>query len=192
MLKEDLDVFVWDDPNNDGDPIDVELLGQGTMRPTNVNDDVLQVVRLELPVEVSSRFFIGANINQPPFIFPPSRDLSQSSNGRAWIAAEPLAGPGRWDPRNIGAAILDEMDRIGFPSVFLLRAGNDEGGCDPCDMNCDEDVNALDIEFFIDLLFNGADPCCGDRGDEGSSGDVNLDGRIDAADIEGFINCLFA
>ncbi len=49
----------------------------------------------------------------------------------------------------------------------------------------------MDIEFFIDLLFNGTDPCCGNRGEVGSSGDVNGDGSIDAADIEGFINCLF-
>ena len=41
---------------------------------------------------------------------------------------------------------------------------------------------------FSDVL---RDPCCGDRGDIGSSGDVNLDGSIDAEDIEGFINCLF-
>ncbi len=26
-------------------------------------------------------------------------------------------------------------------------------GCDPCDMNCDGDINAFDIEPFLDLLF---------------------------------------
>ena len=57
--------------------------------------------------------------------------------------------------------------------------------CDPCDMNCDGTVDASDIEFFIDILFNGATPCgtC--------TGDTNGDGNIDAGDIEGFINCLF-
>ena len=59
------------------------------------------------------------------------------------------------------------------------------GACDPCDMNCDGLVDALDIEPFIDLLFHGGVPCgtC--------AGDTNGDGNIDAADIEGFINCLF-
>ncbi|MCH7871693.1 MAG: hypothetical protein IID33_08320 [Planctomycetes bacterium] len=66
-----------------------------------------------------------------------------------------------------------------------------EEECVPCDMNCDGAINALDIEPFIGLLFNGDDPCCGNRGDIGSAGDVNLDGSIDALDIEGFINCLF-
>ncbi len=46
-------------------------------------------------------------------------------------------------------------------------------------------VDALDIEFFIDILFNGATPC------NTCTGDTNGDGNIDAADIEGFINCLF-
>ena len=61
------------------------------------------------------------------------------------------------------------------------------GGCahDPCDMNCDGTVDATDIEFFIDILFNGAIPC------DTCTGDTNGDGRVDAADIEGFINCLF-
>ncbi len=57
--------------------------------------------------------------------------------------------------------------------------------CNPCDMNCDGTVDASDIEFFIDILFNGATPC----GD--CTGDTNGDGFVDAADIEGFINCLF-
>ena len=57
--------------------------------------------------------------------------------------------------------------------------------CDPCDMNCDSEINAFDIEPFLDLLFNNATPCgtC--------AGDVNADGIIDAFDIEPFLNCLF-
>ncbi len=57
--------------------------------------------------------------------------------------------------------------------------------CDPCDMNCDGQVNALDIEDFLDLLFAAGVPC------NGCTGDVNRDGRIDAGDIEPFLICLF-
>jgi hypothetical protein len=52
-------------------------------------------------------------------------------------------------------------------------------------MNCDGTVDASDIEFFIDILFNGATPC------DPCTGDTNGDGVIDAGDIEGFIECLF-
>ena len=76
---------------------------------------------------------------------------------------------------------LLEFDLNGFPGEqwFLF------GDCDPCDMNCDGVVDALDIQSFLDLLFQGVNPCgtC--------TGDVNGDGFIDAEDIEGFIDCLF-
>jgi hypothetical protein len=76
----------------------------------------------------------------------------------------------------------------GFVSIgagWLHSLGIKEQGCDPCDANCDSDVNAFDIEPFIDVVFNGAQPCglC--------ACDVNGDGRRDAFDIEPFIDCLF-
>ncbi len=57
--------------------------------------------------------------------------------------------------------------------------------CDPCDMNCDGEVNAFDIEPFLDLLFGPGPPC------NTCTGDVNGDGVIDAFDIEPFLECLF-
>lgn len=57
--------------------------------------------------------------------------------------------------------------------------------CDPCDMNCDGEISAFDIEPFLDLLFNSATPC------DTCSGDVNGDDNIDAFDIEPFLHCLF-
>ena len=49
----------------------------------------------------------------------------------------------------------------------------------------DGSFNALDIEDFIDLLFNGGEPC------NTCTGDTNADGNINALDIEPFLNCLF-
>ncbi len=57
--------------------------------------------------------------------------------------------------------------------------------CDPCDMNCDGNINAFDIEPFLDLLFGPGPPCAP------CPGDVNGDGTIDAFDIEPFLECLF-
>ena len=61
----------------------------------------------------------------------------------------------------------------------------DGGDCDPCDMNCDGEVNAFDIEPFLDLLFGPGEPCAP------CTGDVNGDGKVDAFDIEPFLECLF-
>ncbi len=73
---------------------------------------------------------------------------------------------------------------IAQPDAGTLTGG-DSPPCDPCHMNCDGDINALDIENFIDLLFNGATPCAP------CTGDTNADGNIDALDIEPFLTCLF-
>lgn len=68
-------------------------------------------------------------------------------------------------------------------------------GCFPSfalgDLNCDGNVNALDIEGFILALFDPAQypvqyPNC-----DINLADINGDGTIDALDIEGFINLIF-
>jgi hypothetical protein len=69
-----------------------------------------------------------------------------------------------------------------------FRVGEVVAGCDPCDMNCDGDINAFDIEPFLELLF-GPDPTPCDPG--GCTGDVNGDGVVNAFDIEPFLECLF-
>ena len=95
------------------------------------------------------------------------------------------------DPHIQGVAAVDfgwtrvewiALDLTAPESVALELDG---GGCDPCDMNCDGGIDALDIEPFLDLLFRGGQPCgpC--------TGDTNGDGNIDALDIEPCLNCLF-
>ena len=59
------------------------------------------------------------------------------------------------------------------------------GGCEPCDMNCDGQIDAFDIEPFLGILFNGDTPC------DACTGDVNGDANINAFDIEPFLECLF-
>ncbi len=87
---------------------------------------------------------------------------------------------GQPDP---GAMTGGDFELVGG---FWPISGGDSPPCDACDMNCDETVNALDIEPFLDLLFDpNAQPCAA------CSGDVNGDGSIDALDIEPFLNCLF-
>ncbi len=100
-----------------------------------------------------------------------------------------------FDLVSLGQATLDTIvGNVVYVDDCNSEPGEcDSGGpiCDPCDMDCVPPVNALDIEFFIGLLFDNAVPCCGTRGVPGSTGDVNGDGSINALDIEGFINCLF-
>lgn len=96
------------------------------------------------------------------------------------------------EPADEGFVVSRGSGAGGSPAVgdgIILSFGVDGllafDSCDPCDMNCDGQVNAFDIEAFLGLLFDGELPCgpC--------SGDVNTDGVIDAFDIEPFLACLF-
>ncbi len=81
----------------------------------------------------------------------------------------------------------DAPVRAGVPGVRTQIPDATVGApCDPCDMNCDGEINAFDIGPFLDLLFEpNPDPC------DTCTGDTNGDRRIDAFDIEPFLECLF-
>ena len=81
-----------------------------------------------------------------------------------------------------GAMTGGEFELVGG---FWAIGGGDNPPCDPCDMNCDGDINAFDIEPFLDLLFGPGKPCAP------CTGDANADGQINAFDIEPFLACLF-
>jgi hypothetical protein len=98
-------------------------------------------------------------------------------------------------------ASLGDLDGDGVGDLAVGAHGDDDGGtirgavwvlfldgvpCDPCDMNCDGEVNRFDIGPFLDLLFDpNATPC------NTCTGDANGDGEINAFDIESFLECLF-
>ena len=88
------------------------------------------------------------------------------------------------DPLVLPLGGVSEAKSDALPS--RIRDFSPIDGCDPCDMNCDGRVDAVDIEPFIGLLFDGDPPC------DTCTGDTNGDGRIDALDIEPFIDCLFS
>ena len=128
-------VYVWDDPNNDGNPSDAVLLGSGSGVVTAPGTDTIVQYDLDAAVNVSGRFFVGAMTQHTPGTFPGPLDQDQSSNGRAWVVGDTGSN---FDPTNLNANDVPpvELDSIGFPAVWLLRAGgttwvdlgNDLGG----------------------------------------------------------------
>ncbi len=92
----------------------------------------------------------------------------------------------------VAISFENRSNTVGGYAIVAVNVEGDGGECDPCDMNCDTLINAFDIEPFLTLLFDpDSDPCCGERGDVGSTGDTNGDGEINSFDIEPFLNCLF-
>lgn len=117
-----LTVFVWDDANNDGNPGDAVLIATGSGVVTAPGTDTIVQYTLSTPVTVTSRFFVGAMTQHAAGAFPAAMDESQGSGGRAWVVGSTTA---TFNPANLLANDVppSEMDSIGFPSVFLLRAG---------------------------------------------------------------------
>ncbi|MCH7872202.1 MAG: right-handed parallel beta-helix repeat-containing protein [Planctomycetes bacterium] len=112
----------------------------------------------------------------PQFVAPFNGDFRLGVQSPAIDTGDPA-----YDPP--GGVDLDGNRRVWNHRVDI---GAYEFGSFPHgDMNCDGDINALDIEDFIDLLFNGGEPC------NTCTGDTNADGNINALDIEPFLECLF-
>ena len=117
-----VDLYVWDDANNDGDPSDGVLIGQGSGVIQNPDTDILTHYALDSPVTVTSRFFIGCVVSQVAGEFPAPMDENQTSMGRAWVVGNSVMGG--FDPNNLLNNDVGpyEMDSLGFPCVWLLRA----------------------------------------------------------------------
>ena len=95
--------------------------------------------------------------------------------------------PGEGDPPGDNFCSRPErLSFFGYRDVLLDDVSVGVPGDNPCDMNCDGEISAFDIEPFLGLLFDpNAEPCAP------GTGDVNGDGTVDAFDIEPFLECLF-
>ena len=115
---------VWDDPNDDGNPSDAVLVAQTAGVVINQSADIFDVYAFTTPVTVSGVFFVGISITAPAGNYPAALDQTgcpASSNGRAWIAGN-TAGPADIVNLLANPVALADMDTIGFPGVWMLRA----------------------------------------------------------------------
>lgn len=119
-------IAIWDDPNDDGNPIDCVLLQLINTTVANTDTDILNVTNLNPPVGVSGVYFIGAGIAHPAGIFPAPWDNDNgASAGRAWIVG---TQPGPMNFVNLAANGLppQDIDSIGLSGLWLLQ-----GTCQP-------------------------------------------------------------
>ena len=111
-------VFVWDDPNDDGDPADAVLLASATafVDAGSIDTDVLQKVTID-PVDVSGSFFIGAAVLSE--MYPAPMDAEGTSLTDSWVT---LGWPdeGRLRPEHDHVGRQHECHRV---CVRLAPAG---------------------------------------------------------------------
>ena len=158
-------VYLWDDPNGDGDPTDGAVLASATTAVADSDTDVFTT--LDIPETfvgpAGTSFFVGAIIHHAAGEYPASLDQT-APQGQSWIAGD----PGPINPDNLGAASLlpAEIGSLGFPGNWLLRA---EGG--PAANDCNQ---------------NGIPDEC----DAIEAGDFDGDGDVDLDDFEDFTECM--
>jgi len=176
-------VYLWSDPNGDGDPTDAQVLASAATTVQYARTNVLSVVEIT-PTDVGSAgtsFFVGAIVDHSGlFASPAALDLSSSSQ-ESWLVGW-LPGFGV-DPDALGTAPLPPalVDDVAGSGNLLVRAVSLGGGADDCNDNAIPDV--CDIA-------GGADDCDGngvlDSCDLAAGGlDCQSNGVLDACELAG-------
>jgi hypothetical protein len=114
------DIFVFDDPNNDGDPSDNVFITSDSVTVQNVDTDMINIYPLTTPANVNGGFFVGASLVHVAGQFVAPMDQSTPYSGEAFVTG--AIAPAIWDPMNWDFSVTYEMGAIGFSAYFLLRA----------------------------------------------------------------------
>jgi acetyltransferase-like isoleucine patch superfamily enzyme len=132
------EVYVYEDPNDDGVPNDLVLLAQQGDTLMAPDMDVIEPTPIS-PTTVQGQFVVACFMvhemsTAPPTPgvgeYPAALDQSVNSGGRAWLAgAIPETTWNPAQPNGPYAVPLSELDALGLPGVWLLRAiGNGDRG----------------------------------------------------------------
>ncbi|MCP4251377.1 MAG: hypothetical protein GY778_30445, partial [bacterium] len=114
-------VYLWDDPDGDGDPIDGTVLASATTAVENSDTDIFTTADIAETFvgPVGTSFFVGAILQHAAGEYPASLDQT-TPQGRSWIAGHPSS----IDPDRLGDLSLPPaaIGSTGFPGNWLLRA----------------------------------------------------------------------
>lgn len=113
-------VYIWDDPNNDGDPTDAVLLAEVATVCTDPGTDTFHFVNIG-EITVSGGFFVGAMCEQASGTYPGPMDENSGYVGHSWVVGDTTYN---FDPNNLNNNDVApvELGSIGFPANWLLRA----------------------------------------------------------------------
>jgi hypothetical protein len=186
-------VYVWSDPNGDGNPNDAAFLGESTgiVQAGSIDTDVPQEIAISQPV--NSSFFVGASVVTTSG-YPAPMDQNGPQYNQAWIVFNTVP----FDPVNLGAQLYNMTD-IGYACNFLLRANvytgappndcNENGVPDECDIGVEfggycsnPGAPCYPAECESDWNHNGVPDSCE------VCGDIDHDGNVDIDDYWMFVD----
>ena len=186
-------VYVWTDPNGDGNPTDAVFMGEstGTVSGGSIDSDELQTIAINQTV--SGSFFVGASVVTTSG-YPSPMDENGPQYNQAWIVFNTVP----FNPVVFGASLYNMTD-IGYPCNWLLRA---EISCGPLANDCNG--NGIPDECDIGVQWGGfcATPgipcfppeCVSDWNHDGipdtcqTCGDLDNDGGVDLDDYWMFLD----
>ena len=155
-IGSEVEFLLYEDPNDDGNPEDANLL-QTVSTTTDVSGGGNLQIEPIPPTPVEGVFFIAILVPDTPN-FPLAIDQS-SDQGASWIAN---ADPNAFDTANLGSgrppsqSSLDRTADIGFAGNWLLRAQGAYVAFEPVSGTVDAgNSNAVDITFDGSSLATG-------------------------------------
>ena len=166
-------IFIWSDPNGDGNPADAQVLASKTVPITTLG--VLQTIDMpDTFVGVNgTSFFIGAITTATTNDFPGPLDTSGAAVlGRSWI----IGSDNTIDPNDlftgaIEAALIENA--VPFPGKWVLRA---KAESTVYDCNANDIIDSCEIAAGTAVDSDGT-------GIPDECEDCNQNGRLDSLDI---------
>ena len=201
-----VNVYVWSDPNQDGNPADGLVIGHGSTTTQNVDLDVFNLVTLDAPANVGpvgTKFFIGfVYVTTGTYEYPIAIDTTTPVAGRNWIVGSAYHTP-PIDPNNLDDpaynVALSTTEAAGFASNLMIRAEGAAAGAD-CNANgtpdeCDVPPLCVGAGCSADcnhnLIPDACEPDCNNNGTPddcdiaGGAADCNANGTPDACELTG-------
>ncbi len=184
-------LYVWSDPDNDGNPADAEVLAEVETIVANPDTSILNVSTFE-PVRIGpagTRFFVGAIMRVPINNTAGALDNSLSAQ-QSWIVVNNAVPPDEdfpIDPNDLlrpyPGQLAGLIDNFNFPGNWLIRAL--EPPANDCNANAVPDECDIASGHSFDIDGNGVPDEC-----ERLIGDCNCNGTVSVGDINAFVLAL--
>ncbi len=183
-------VYIWSDPDGDGDPADAQVIASAETTVVNPGSDFFDVVSFPAVYlgEPGTSFFAGVILTSPEGNFPCALDQT-SSAGESWIIANDAVPPNQnypIDPNDLRAPYPGQLagiiDDFGYPGNWLIHVRGTPGN--DCNLNGVPDECDITAGTSLDINGNGTPDECDNLGD------LDGDGNVDGGDFVLFADCL--